>query len=344
MICVRPVTDRPRLARRQLTRVVAIAAALSLCLVACEDDAAVDHGLTIPKDVPRTARPFFDDPEVFQFVIVADRTGGHRPGVFAAAMEKINLLRPEFVMSVGDVIEGYTDDEATLLAQWDELDALVAKLQMPFFHTVGNHDSSNEQMRALWRKRNGRDYYHFVYKDVLFLSLNTEDPPIALTENELAGQARLVDMMAKDPVGTQQHLLEHSEPRVPGGQKPQPSDVAISEQQVRYFAEVLQEHAGVRWTMVFMHKPAWETDNGQFRQIEAMLGDRPYTVIAGHEHYYSHTQRNGRDYLVLGTTGGVWINQGPGNMDHLTWITMTSDGPAIGIIRLDGLLDKYGPQ
>src|SRR5206468_2697058 len=42
----------------------------------------------------------------FQFVIVTDRTGGHRPGVFGEAVRKINLLQPEFVISVGDLIEG----------------------------------------------------------------------------------------------------------------------------------------------------------------------------------------------------------------------------------------------
>jgi hypothetical protein len=43
-------------------------------------------------------------------VIVTDRTGGHREHVFRDAMPKVNLLRPAFVMSVGDLIEGYTED------------------------------------------------------------------------------------------------------------------------------------------------------------------------------------------------------------------------------------------
>ena len=46
-----------------------------------------------------------NDPDHFQFAIVSDRTGGHRPGVFEDAVKKLNLLQPEFVMSVGDLIE-----------------------------------------------------------------------------------------------------------------------------------------------------------------------------------------------------------------------------------------------
>jgi 3',5'-cyclic AMP phosphodiesterase CpdA len=117
-----------------------------------------------------------NDPDNFQFAIVADRTGKRRPGVFAEAVEKLNLLNPEFVMSVGDLIQGGITDEVRLKRQWDEFDALVNKLQMPFFYVGGNHDISNEVMAELWQKRLGRSYYHFVYRNVLFLCLNTEDP------------------------------------------------------------------------------------------------------------------------------------------------------------------------
>jgi hypothetical protein len=320
------------------------AAALAILLSACSSSPDIDTAYTIPPSVPHTDKPFLNSPDDFQFVVVSDRTGGHRPGVFEQAMDKINLLQPEFVMCVGDLIEGYTSDLGVLNAQWDELDAMVDKLQMPFFFTVGNHDISNDVMRELWQKRLGRDYYHFIYKDVLFISLNTEDPPVPLGEKELAGQERLLKMMAKDPEGTQKMLLERSKPRVAGEAKPQPSEVAIGDQQVRYVQQVLADNTEVRWTIVFMHKPAWETDNQQFREIETLLSDRPYSVIAGHEHYYIYTRRFGRDYLDLGTTGGIWINQGPGNMDHITWITMTDEGPVFANIRLDGLMDKHGPQ
>ncbi len=325
-------------------RVVLCQLATALLLGACTTgfDSRAAH--TIEASVPRTDKPFLDNGDNFHFVVVADRTGGHRPGVFNQAMHKINLLQPEFVMSVGDLIEGYTDDETALDAQWDELDAMVNDLDMPFFYTVGNHDIGNNVMHELWLRRYGADYYHFIYKGVLFISINTEDPPVALGERELQGQDRLVKMMARDPEGTQKMLLERSKPRRKDGPKPQPSEVAIGDTQLRYVENTLRQNNEVRWTIIIMHKPAWETDNAQFKEIEQMLADRPYTVIAGHEHYYNYTNRLGRDYLNLSTTGGVWINQGPGNMDHITWVTMTDNGPVFGNIRLDGLTDKYGPE
>src|SRR4051794_3056546 len=54
---------------------------------------------------PWTSLKLNNDPDQFRFAIVSDRTGGHRANVFAKAVHQINLMQPEFVMSVGDLIE-----------------------------------------------------------------------------------------------------------------------------------------------------------------------------------------------------------------------------------------------
>lgn len=126
-------------------------------------------------------------PENFQFAIVTDRTGGHRAGVFMDGVRKLNLLQPEFVVSVGDLIEGYTRDVSRLDREWAEFNGFVAQLEMPFFYVPGNHDITNEVMTAQWLKRFGRSYYHFRYQDVLFLCLNSEDPPKSqISEDQVA--------------------------------------------------------------------------------------------------------------------------------------------------------------
>jgi len=69
---------------------------------------------------------FKDNPDNFQFAIIGDRTGGANPeGTFALAMDQINLLQPEFVINVGDLIEGYPEDRADLNSMWDEADILL---------------------------------------------------------------------------------------------------------------------------------------------------------------------------------------------------------------------------
>jgi hypothetical protein len=53
---------------------------------------------------------FNDDPGKLQFAIVSDRWGGNRPGIFEDAVDKLELLQPQFIMSVGDLIDGKTYD------------------------------------------------------------------------------------------------------------------------------------------------------------------------------------------------------------------------------------------
>ncbi len=118
-----------------------------------------------------------NDSDNFQFVIVSDRTGGHREKIFSKAVEQINLLQPEFVMSVGDLIEGYTVDLERLHREWKEFQTFTSRLEMPFFYVPGNHDITNKIQDDLWKEKFGRRYYHFVYKNVLFLVLHSDDPP-----------------------------------------------------------------------------------------------------------------------------------------------------------------------
>lgn len=110
-----------------------------------------------------------------RFVILADRTGGHRPDIFEEAVARIRDLQPDFVMSVGDLIEGYSEQPAEITAMWDELLALLRPMGRPFFYVPGNHDLSNSVMEDLWKKRFGPAYYHFVHRDILFLCLNSCD-------------------------------------------------------------------------------------------------------------------------------------------------------------------------
>lgn len=116
-----------------------------------------------------------DDPEQFHFAVVSDRTGGHRANVFSQAVYQVNLLQPAFVMSVGDLIEGYTTDVEKLVGEWSEFDSFVKNFTMPFFYVGGNHDLANPEQEKLWDERYGRKVYHFVYKQTLFLALNSED-------------------------------------------------------------------------------------------------------------------------------------------------------------------------
>ena len=238
-----------------------------------------------------------NNPRDFQFAIISDRTGGQRAGKFQEGIQKINLLKPELVMSVGDGIEGYTEDLAEMNSQWDELDGIMAESEAPFFYVPGNHDISNEHMLEAWKARYGSPYYFFVYQDVLFVILNSEDPP----------------------------------PK------------QLSDEQLAFVEDVLAKHADVRWSLFFMHVPLWQFDHPtNWDKLEALVKDRKYTVFAGHTHDYMKTERQGRRYIILATTGGGSQLMGPahGEFDQVAWVTMTDDGPVLANLFLNGIWNE----
>lgn len=287
---------------------------------------------TSSQALPWTSLEALDAEARFHFVVVSDRTGGHRPGIWQQAMDKIDLMQPAFVVSVGDLIEGYTKDRAQLETEWNEIDGMIRTLDSPFFYVPGNHDYSNEVMAEVWAERRGPSYYSYKYKDVLFVVLNS-----ALFDREgIEGYGQRGGDWAKDQAA-----------------------------QLSWLDETLQANDEARWTFLFMHRPYWrepwkrptegetvsatgpwekhEINPPEWKKVEAMLADRPYTFFAGHEHVYDYEASTGAPHqhrITLASTGGVSNLRGPdyGSFDHFAWITMTEDGPVVANLLLDGVL------
>ncbi len=249
---------------------------------------------------PWTHLNFKNNPDNFQFAIVTDNTGGMRRPVFESAVVKLNMIQPEFVMCVGDLIEGYTTNQEQIDKEWLEFNGWLGNLEMPFFYLPGNHDISNATMQKDWEQRYGVRYYAFTYRNVLFICMDTDD-------------------------------------------KPKPEWFEISKEQEDYILGILDKNREVRHTFFFMHHPVWNKESKAFLNIEAKLKQegRKYTMFAGHNHRYMHHLRLGKDYYTLATTGGGSPLLGPevGTFDHVTWVTMTDDGPVMANLWLDGILD-----
>ncbi len=148
--------------------------ACTVVLSACNFPTAFKANITTDKK-PWTNLKFNNDPDNFQFAIMADRNGGSRKGVFEDAVQKINLMQPEFVLNVGDLIAGYTTDTSAIAKQWKEVNDIISGLKMPFFYLPGNHDITNKIMEKEWEKLYGKRYYHFQYKNTLFIILDSND-------------------------------------------------------------------------------------------------------------------------------------------------------------------------
>lgn len=250
---------------------------------------------------PWTARALRDDPDDFQFVVVTDRTGGARSGVFESAVDKTNLLRPEFVMSVGDLIEGYTEDRALIDRQWDEFQAFVNRLDMRFYYVPGNHDMATPELARAWRDRLGPAHYSFVHRGVLFLCLNTEDGQKPGLGDE---QVDAISLAIDQHPEVRWTLLFMHRPLWLAGE---------GEPGRRQFERIEQKLTGRPYTVFAGHF---------HRYTRHVRNDRRYIVLAT-------------------TGGGSRLRGPLfGEFDHVAWVTMTDQGPRVANLMLDGIADE----
>lgn len=298
-----------------------------------EKPAAIfSHDIAIG-NTPWSAEPNGKPADQFTFAIIGDLNSGERAGVLEVAVEQINLLRPEFILSIGDLVEGGTVDTTQLKREYDHFDERVGKAKAPFFHIGGNHDLTNPVMRKYWESRYGKRYYHFVYQNVLFLMLDSEDYKEERMWEIFKARAYAIQLLdsGKTELAQQTEYFKMPE-RVTG---------EISDEQSAYFEKVIADNPNVRWIFVMMHKPVWQREgSGNLSRIEAALGTRNYTVLNGHLHKYSYTEKNNRDYIMVATTGGGQDAKSDMAFDHIMMVTLTEEGPSIANLRLDGILNK----
>ena len=110
-----------------------------------------------------------------RFAVIADRTGGEQKGIFEQTLKQAQTLSPDFMISIGDVIEGYTTDVQYLNEMWDEFEGIKSQIKAPFYSVPGNHDCTNDIMVQEWLKRWGYMYKYMYVDGHLFWLLNTEE-------------------------------------------------------------------------------------------------------------------------------------------------------------------------
>jgi hypothetical protein len=283
--------------------VLGIVLALSESRIAATLRPAEEGGLQIEsgKKNPWTGLKLNADDDQFQFAVVSDRTGGHREKVFSQAVLRVNLLQPEFVMSVGDLIEGYSTKDDVLNEQWDQFDGYVKKFEMPFFYVPGNHDMANPTEFTKWGERYGKNYYHFVYKNVLFLCLCSENPPDHVS--------------AIDP-----------------GQQEWVKKTVAANAGVKWTFVFLHKPI---WTAKDLDKNGWAAVE------QALAGKKYTVFCGHVHRYQKFVRNGNNYYQLATTGGGSRLRGPEyGEFDQCVWITMKKDAPLLANVLLDGILPE----
>ncbi len=247
----------------------------------------------------------------FNFAIVSDRTGDHRDEVFENAILKLSKLNPTFVMSIGDLIET-SDlnndldkmDSAVIQRRWEVIKNKIEPLKVPFFYCVGNNDIRNKKMEEMWIEQFGRTYYHFVYYEVLFIVLNSEDPPGQKEGNFSQQQIDWLEATLKDNMEVKWTFIFLHRPL---WQDENPTEWNKVENLIK----------GMNTTVFAGHQHQFEKTTVEQRN------------------YYTLATTGGRS-MLLGIKRGQF--------DHIVWVSMQDYKPEISNIMLDGIWGDDPPN
>ncbi|MEM1354468.1 MAG: metallophosphoesterase [Planctomycetota bacterium] len=259
--------------------------------------------------------------EAFTFVIFGDRTGGPNEGIdiLAQAVADTNLLEPDLVMTVGDLIDGY-NQTPDWLKQAEQYKAVMGELLCPWFPVAGNHD-------VYWRGPNrpegeheenyemhfGPLWYAFEHKDCFFIVLYSDE-------------------------GDEQDRRGFR----------QPSMQRMSDEQFSWLEETLGKAEEAKHVFVFLHHPRWlgRGYGEHWQKVHALLVEAGNVsgVFAGHIHHMRYDPKDNIEYFALATAGGYQPGWAPraGWLHHFTTVTVREGQIAVASIPVGGVIDSRG--
>jgi len=216
------------------------------------------------------------EPDEVRFIVFGDSQFGNPPE-FEQMIHEAELLRPEFVIQVGDLINGYTYDKEQLRKEWRSFKNQISPLSSSYYPVPGNHDVVTDEAEEVYAEVWGKEklLYSFDEGPVHSIVLNSwwghEDDRIAEWQR---------DWLKKD--------LE-----------------TFAEKNGGIDSETLQQKS----IFVFLHSPLWKyAANTEGRKDWELVHDllRQYPtrlVVGGHYHEYTWEKRDEIDYVVINSAG-----------------------------------------
>ena len=262
--------------------------------------------------------------DAFQFVIFGDRTGGPNTGIniLAQAVADTNLLEPDLVMTVGDLVNGYKDDKVWM-AQMKQFKSVMNELICPWFPVAGNHDiywrgpnKPEGELEKEYEMHFGPLWYAFEHKGCFFIVLYSDegDPKTGLKSFK----------------------------------KPQAQ--RMSDEQFGWLKDTLKKAEDADHVFVFIHHPRWlgvlnkapgYGDDWKKVHKELVAAGNVSGVFGGHIHHMRYDPKDGIDYFTLATVGGGQAGWSPkaGWLHQLHVVTVRKEQVAFASLPVGTVMD-----
>jgi len=271
----------------------------------------------------RPGRELLDLPaedEAFTFAVFGDRTGGPADGVkiLAQAVADVNLVQPDLVMTVGDLVNGY-NTRPEWMAQMTEFTGIMDRLLCPWYPVAGNHDvywrgpgRPEREHEADYEAHFGPLWYALRHKDCWFLSLYTDEA------NPETGERNFSKAECQ----------------------------RMSPEQMAFLDQTLKRASDARHVFVFLHHPRWLGGNygDDWEKVHRRLAaaGNVTAVFGGHIHRMIHSGvRDGIEYMTLATVGGGQSGISPeaGYLHHWNLVTVREGHIAVSTFPVGAALD-----
>ncbi|HUW59529.1 MAG TPA: metallophosphoesterase [Candidatus Bathyarchaeia archaeon] len=281
-------------------------ACLLLVIVVAGFAVAASAEPVIPRSLARLEQaPALCDSS-FDFIVAGDtqsnRQLAYQTDLFRGMIREWNVLKPAFVIEVGDLILGGSADGVPV--QWDLFEETIAACEPPYLPVPGNHDINDSATERMWQDRLGPPRYSFRYGNSRFIALDSEE-------------VDALDRLSDEQVAWFKDELERSKE----------ANVFVFLHQPYWSDEDDPRNSEATWERRWKYL------------AEVMRGHPVRVVFAGHDHRYRYFgRRDGVHYVIA--AGGASMNgpEAEGKFSHYVLVKVRGEEVSWAVIKPGSVL------